>query len=123
MFESSVERAVIVTGIILWFVYGWYLNERLRSVYAKLDSVLDQLDGLRNYLYEIDRQFDNERESLVRYEKHLSDKSGGEMFSGQEHLELIRDKEAAGKRTLHTHFYKTRGESYQEAAFKRSSYY
>lgn len=50
MFDSSVERTVIVTAVALWFAHGWYLNERLKSVHAKLDSVLDQFNGLREYL-------------------------------------------------------------------------
>ena len=104
MFDSTVERTVILTGIALWFAHGWYLNDRLKSVHAKLDAVLDQFNGLREYLYEIDPQFDDERESRQRFEKHMSDSSSGNMFAGMDDIELNREKEKAGKRTLDTLF-------------------
>ena len=104
MFDSTVERTVILTGIALWVAHGWYLNERLKSVHAKLDAVLDQFNGLREYLYEIDPQFDDERESRQQFEKHMSDSNSGDMFAGMDDMELIRKKEKAGKRTLDTSF-------------------
>ena len=104
MFDSSVERTVVLTAIALWFAYGWYLNERLKSVHAKLDSVLDQFNGLRKYLYEIDPQFDDQRESSERCEEHMSAPDSNDMFSGMNDMELIREKEKAGKRTLNTPF-------------------
>ena len=104
MFDSSVESTVIITAVALWFAHGWYLNERLKSVHAKLDLVLDQFNGLREYLYEIDPQFDDERESSERFEEHMSVPDSTEMFSGMNDMELIREKEKAGKRTLNTPF-------------------
>lgn len=104
MFDSPVEKTIILTGIALWFAHGWYLNERLKSVHAKLDSVLDQFNGLREYLYEIDRQFDDERESNERFQTHMSNPNKSDMFAGMEDMELIREKKKAGKRTLHTPF-------------------
>ena len=104
MFDSSVERTIILTAIALWFAHGWYLNERLKSVHAKLDSVLDQFNGLREYLYEIDPQFDDERESSERFEEHMSAPDSNDMFAGMNDMELIREKEKAGKRTLNTPF-------------------
>ena len=104
MFDSSVERTIILTAFALWFAHGWYLNERLKSVHTKLDSVLDQFNGLREYLYEIDPQFDDERESKARFEEHMSDPDSNDMFSGMNDMELIREKENAGKRTLNTPF-------------------
>lgn len=104
MFDSSVERTVILTAIALWFAHGWYLNERLKSVHAKLDFVLDQFNGLRKYLYEIDPQFDDERESRDRSEKHMSAPDNNDVFAGMNDMELIREKEKAGKRTLDTLF-------------------
>ena len=104
MFDSAVEMTVILTAVALWFAHGWYLNERLKSVHAKLDSVLDQFNGLREYLYEIDPQFDDERESSKRFEEHMSAPDGNDMFSGMNDMELIREKEKAGKRTLNTSF-------------------
>ena len=104
MFENSIERTVILTAIALWFAHGWYLNARLKSVHAKLDSVLDQFNGLREYLYEIDPQFDDERESSQRFEEHMSAADSNDMFAGMDDMEMIREKETAGKRTLNTPF-------------------
>jgi hypothetical protein len=104
MFDSSVETTVILTAAALWFAHGWYLNYRLKSVHAKLDSVLDQFNGIREYLYEIDPQFDDERESSERFEEHMSAPGSNDMFAGMNNMELIREKEKAGKRTLNTPF-------------------
>jgi len=104
MFNSPVEATVILTGVALWVAHGWYLNERLKSVHVKLDALLDQFNGLRQYLYEIDPQFDDERESTARFEKHMSDPSKGDIFSGMDDMELMREKEKGGKRTLNTPF-------------------
>jgi hypothetical protein len=104
MFDNSLERTVVLTAIALWFAHGWYLNERLKSVHAKLDSVLVQFDGLREYLYEIDPQFDDERESSDRFEEHMSAQDSNDMFAGMNNMKLIRDKQKAGKRTLNTPF-------------------
>jgi hypothetical protein len=104
MMDSSVERTVILTAIALWFAHSWYLNERLKSVHAKLDSVLDQFNGLREYLYEIDPQFDDERESSDRFEKHMSAPESNDIFAGMNDMELISEKEKVGRRTLNTPF-------------------
>lgn len=96
MFESGIEKTIIITAIVLWFAHGWYLNERLKHVHEKLDRVLESFDGLRDYLYEIDPQFDDERESRQAFE------NGDSMFSGMNDMELIRRKEQEGKRTLNT---------------------
>ena len=98
MFETSLEKSIVITAIALWFAYGWYLNERLKYVHQKLDRVLDAFDGLRDYLYEIDPQFDDERQSHMAFENDES------MFAGMNDLELIRRKEQDGKRTLNTPF-------------------
>lgn len=104
MFDGSIETTVIVTGVGLWFAHGWYLNERLKSVHAKLDSVLDQFNGLREYLYEIDPQFDDERESSDRFEDHMANPDSNDMYAGLNDMELIRAKEKTGRRTLSTRF-------------------
>lgn len=104
MFDGPVEKTVILTGIALWFAHGWYLNERLKSGHKKLDILLDQFNGLREYLYEIDPQFDDERGSRERFEEHMSDPSKGDMLSGMDDMKLIREKNEAGKRTLNTTF-------------------
>lgn len=96
MFESGIEKTIIITAIVLWFAHGWYVNERLKHVHEKLDRVLEAFNGLRDYLYEIDPQFDDERESRQAFE------SGDSIFAGMNDMELIRRKEKEGKRTLNT---------------------
>jgi hypothetical protein len=92
----SIESTVIITGAVVWFAHGWYLNDRLERVHTKLDRVLEQFDGLRDYLYEIDPQFDDERASGQAFE------NDGAMFSGMDDMELLGQKKSAGKRTLNT---------------------
>ncbi|MCS0584840.1 hypothetical protein NX784_24950 [Massilia pinisoli] len=62
----SIESTVIITSAVVWFAHGWYLNDRLAKVHAMLDRVLEQFHGLRTYLYDIDSQFDDEREVIRR---------------------------------------------------------
>lgn len=98
MFDTSLEKSIVVTAIALWLAHGWYLNERLKHVHKKLDRVLDAFDGLRDCLYEIGPQFDDERQSSIAFENDES------MFAGMNDLELIRKKEQSGKRTINTPF-------------------
>ena len=99
----SVETLIVVAAIVLWFAHGWYLNTRLARVHAKLDTLLECVDGLREYLYEIDPQFDDERQFLSELHESVEKKTFS--FSGMNHMELIRQKEGAGKRTLNTTFH------------------
>lgn len=96
MFESGIEKTIVLTAIALWFAHGWYLNARLKLVHEKLDRVLETFDGLRDYLYEIDPQFDDEREARSAFENNES------MYAGMNDMELIRQKKNEGKRTLNT---------------------
>lgn len=98
MFESGVERTIVITAIVLWLAHGWYLNERLRAVHDKLDRLLERFNGLREYLYEIDPQFDDERASRAAFE------NGDSVFAGMNDMELLRNKKQAGKRILTTGF-------------------
>ena len=84
--------------VVLWFAQGWYLNEALKSVHRKLDVLDEQFGGLRRYLYEIDPQFDDEREAWKEFEK------GTSMLGGMHHMDLTRQREAEGRRTLNTPF-------------------
>ncbi|HEU0277134.1 MAG TPA: hypothetical protein VFQ95_04875 [Rhodanobacteraceae bacterium] len=104
MFHLSISGTVVTTAVVLWFAIGWYLNERLSMVHAKLDSILDQLNGLREYLYEIDPQFDDERESSERFGAHMSDPNSSDIFAGMDDAELFKRKKDEGKRTLSTPF-------------------
>jgi hypothetical protein len=92
--------SAIGIAVVLWFATGWYLNERLNLVHAKLDRLFDNFNGLREYLYEIDPQFDEERRLLAE----LFSDDPGTMFSGMEHMELTKRKEEEGRRTLNSHF-------------------
>lgn len=98
MFETGIEKTIVITAIALWFAHVWYLNEQLKDVHKKLDRVLKAFDGLRDYLYEIDPQFDDERESHMAFENDES------MFAGMDDIELIERKKLDGKRTLNTPF-------------------
>jgi hypothetical protein len=91
----NIQATIIITAIVLWFAQGYYLNARLRDVHKKLDSVLEEFNGLRKYLYEIDPQFDDERAS----DEAVSE---GAFLSGMDDIELLKRKRAAGKRTLNT---------------------
>ena len=84
----------------LWFAIGWYLNDRLAKVHERLDALFEQFNGLREYLYEIDPQFDEERRLLTG----LFSDEPGTMFAGMEHMELEKEKKEQGFRTLNTHF-------------------
>lgn len=87
-------------AIALWFALGWYLNERLKLVHEKLDRVLETFNGLREYLYENDPQFDEERRLL---DGLFSDRLGTR-FDGMEHFELTKWKKEFGRRTLNSSF-------------------
>ena len=64
----------------------------------RLDRVFETFNGLRDYLYEIDPQFDDERKARSAFE------SGNSMFAGMNDMELVRGKARDGKRTLNTPF-------------------
>lgn len=98
MDQSVLVSTIVVTAVILWFAQGWYLNTRLKDVHDKLDKTLDAIDGLRRYLYEIDPQFNDERESRASFEQ------GDSMFAGMDDMELLREKRRKGNRTLNTTF-------------------
>ena len=98
----SITTTVIVSAIVLWFAQGYYLNKQLEDVHKKLDSLSNQFDGLREYLYEIDPQFDEERQ-LWNDLNEAVDKDGFS-FSGMDHMQLLKQKEQRGSRTLNTHF-------------------
>lgn len=102
MFESGLEKTIIGTVIALWFAHGWYLNDRLKRAHEKLDRVLENFNGLREYLYEIDPQFDDERELMAELHESLEKKSLS--FAGMSHMELTKKKEEQGKRTLNSPF-------------------
>jgi hypothetical protein len=102
MLGTPIERTVVTTAIVSWFAFGWYLNARLERLHKKLDVILQQFDGLRHYLYEKDSQFDDERQLLDELDESLE--NGTTSFAGMNHMELTKQKEAQGRRTLDTPF-------------------
>ena len=102
MFNNSLGSTIIITAIGLWFAHGCYLNTRLGQVHQKLDRILESFNGLRQYLYEIDSQFDEERQLLEALNNSIRKGSPG--LDGMNHMELIQRKEARGQRTLDTSF-------------------
>ena len=98
MFDTDVEKTIVVAAAVLWFAQGWYLNTRLENVHKKLDALMERFDGLRRYLYEIDPQFDDERKSFKEFQED------SHMFAGKDHMDLVKQKEAQGRRTLNSPF-------------------
>ena len=94
----TTEETIVATAFGLWFAQGWYINTRLERVHKKLDLPLSCFNGLRQYLYEIDPQFDDERQSLAAVRQR-------DLYAGQEDMELLKRKEREGKRTLYTPFH------------------
>ena len=84
--------------LVLEFGIGPWAERRLLRVHEELDKLLDNFNGLREYLYEIDPQFDDERQSREAFENDDS------MFAGFNDMKLIEQKEKDGKRTLSTPF-------------------
>ena len=98
MFETGIERTIVVVAVGLWFAQGWYLNSRLENVHKKLDRIVSLFGSLREYLYEIDPQFDDERQAGKDFAHESS------MFSGVDDLRLQQEKKREGRRTLNTPF-------------------
>ena len=91
---------IIGIAVALWLATGWHLNERLKAVHEKLDLVLENFNGLREYLYEIDPQFDDERSLLSGL---WSDESGTSL-AGKHHMDAVNEKKKNGYRTLKSRF-------------------
>jgi hypothetical protein len=100
--HMTTEGTIITAAVVLWFAQGWYLNTRLERVHKKLDVILEQFNGLRQYLYEKDPQFDDERELLAELNESLETKAVS--FAGMNHMELTKRKKEQGRRTLNLPF-------------------
>lgn len=104
--ESSNTNALITllfltSGSILWMVIS-NLHEKISELKKKTDLIISALDGLREYLYEIDPQFDDERETARAFE------NDEHIFAGMDDLKLLMNKREQGKRTLNTTFHEQR---------------
>jgi hypothetical protein len=91
----GITEIVLLVVVLSLVARGYYLANELKRVNDKLDKVLEQFDGLREYLYEIDPQFDDEREASQALE-------AGESLAGMDDLKLQTRKESEGQRTLNT---------------------
>lgn len=100
MLNGSVELWVLLLVIVALGTYSLYLGLRLKRAHQKLDRLLSAMDGLREYLYEIDPQFDDERKSNQDFEYNES------IFAGTQDTALQRRKKQQGRRTLNTPFEK-----------------
>lgn len=102
MFDSDLEKTIITAIFALWVGNVVYLNACLKDVHRKLDLSTELtrrcFDGLRDYLYSIDEQFDDERQAGEAFDNDES------MFAGMDEMQLLRQKKSAGKRTLTTSF-------------------
>lgn len=94
----TTESTIIAAAVALWFAQGWYLNTRLERVHKKLDLIFEQFAGLRQYLYENDPQFDDERQLILELGE------GSLNFAGMRHMELTKQKTQEGRRTLNSPF-------------------
>jgi hypothetical protein len=89
---------LILIAILPAIFYTASTYDRMKRVEKKLDEVLGNLEGLRQYLYEIDPQFEDERQS----NKQLEDEHN--LFAPMNDMELLERKRAEGRRTLDTPF-------------------
>lgn len=92
------EGTIIGTAVALWFAVGFYLNLKLQKVHDKLDRITEEFNGLREYLYEIDPQFDDERSARGALEV------GEDNYAGADYMEIETRKRRTGARTLNTPF-------------------
>jgi hypothetical protein len=99
MLSQSAQIAVLLGLVIVLVLQTFALSKRLDEAHKKIDLALKNFIGLRNYLYEIDPQFDDERQSNAD-----TDDFDSNPMAAVDDMNLIDSKEAAGRRTLHTPF-------------------
>jgi hypothetical protein len=97
---------IIVGGFtILWIALAFQISSGFRMITDRQDRIWErtneQLDGLREYLYEIDPQFDEERELL----DGLHSDDPNTVFDGMQLMELEKSKKKVGRRTLSSRFF------------------
>jgi len=102
MLDTELGKFIVLTAVGLWFAQGWYFNTLIEKLHGRFDQIDEMFDGLREYLYENDPQFDDERNLLDLV--LMSEKDKANFFSGMDHMELIKQKKSKGKRTLNSPF-------------------
>ena len=99
MSETGIIYLLVVAA---WFTLAWQINRRLQILELQLDdrisAIHEQFTGLRDYLYEIDPQFDEERALVAEFA------TGDDAWAGKILHDLKNEKKSAGKRTLETTF-------------------
>ena len=99
MLSQSAQIAILRGLVVVLVLQTFALSKRLDEAHKKIDRALQNFIGLRNYLYEIDPQFDDERQS----NSDMDDFDTNPMAAVDD-MQLIERKEAAGRRTLNTPF-------------------
>jgi hypothetical protein len=94
------NNVVIFIMFFILILLNLRFLDNLQNVKKKLDDVVNSFEGLREYLYEIDPQFEDERESQKDFDE------GKYILAGMDALNLEIEKKGAGKRTLSTSFLK-----------------
>ena len=98
MLSQSAVSSLLLGGMVFLVFYTLSLSRQLREADRKIDLLLANFNGLREYLYEIDPQFNDERES----NNDMDDESN--TMVAFDDMKLLEAKEAAGHRTLNSPF-------------------
>ena len=98
--------SILVIVFFLLLVGMFILNTIKIHINEKFKVIDEQLDELRKYLYEIDPQFDQERNVIFQYKKtrEANDDVGDIILKKQELEEYLKTKRTKGFRTLNTKF-------------------
>jgi uncharacterized protein YfaQ (DUF2300 family) len=50
LFESGSERVILGAATVLWLAHSWHLKRQLTKAREKLELVLEQFPGIREWL-------------------------------------------------------------------------
>lgn len=93
----SEALSLLALLFVAWVVAD--IRQHQKAANATLERIEQELDGLREYLYELDSQFNDEREVAERFQN-------GDIYAASDEINLLNAKKAAGKRTLDSRFKK-----------------
>lgn len=93
----SIDTKIILGVMIFIWIYD---HMRLKELEKKNTQTLEELQSLKNYLYEIDPQFDDERRLQRELDESVA--NGTSSLAGAALAELVETKESEGRRTLST---------------------